>query len=309
VLSTTFFFTFLFLGQIVNTENHKNKEVRNENLEELKKLLLIGVGMIFLSYPTAIILSVYDISGRASRVHFVAAIGASLIIGCLWTLLLHVAQNKKSWKKNIIFLISLHLSLLALFCIQVQGFYKLSWDYQKSFWTDILSLAPDIENNTVILVDSPSLQGHGKQINPFDWSMPSVLSNIYKFPRDWQNHPRLYLLNSFDEASDFWSNIVIDDNRKFLLSGENGSLVYYYAWEAERIVEPRDVILIIEENSRLTRHETLDIKDISISLKARPESDDVLSPIPESILFKELISYPPQLLDKDSIPIYFQPQS
>jgi hypothetical protein len=144
VLSTTFFFTFLFLGQIVNTENHKNKEVRNENLEELKKLLLIGVGMIFLSYPTAIILSVYDISGRASRVHFVAAIGASLIIGCLWTLLLHVAQNKKSWKKNIIFLISLHLSLLALFCIQVQGFYKLSWDYQKSFWTDILSLAPDL---------------------------------------------------------------------------------------------------------------------------------------------------------------------
>jgi hypothetical protein len=167
---------------------------------------------------------------------------------------------------------------------------------QKSFWTDILNLAPDIENNTVILVDSPSLQRYGKQINPFVWSMPSVLSSIYKFPRDWQNHPRLYLLNSFDEASDFWSNIVIDDNRKFLLSGENGSLVYYYAWEAERIVEPRDVILIIEENSRLTRHETLDIKDISISLKARPESDDVLSPIPESILFKELISYPPQLL-------------
>jgi uncharacterized membrane protein YhaH (DUF805 family) len=305
-LSTTFFFSFLFLGQAVNPGHQKT---RYESLKESQKLLLIGIGMIFLSYPTAITLSVYDINGRASRVHFAAVIGASLIAGCLWTLLLHIAQNKKSWKKIIIFLISLHLSLLALFCIQVQGFYKLSWDYQKSFWTDILNLAPDIENNTVILVDSPSLQRYGKQINPFDWSMPSVLSSIYKFPRDWQNHPRLYLLNSFDEASDFWSNIIIDNNRKFLLSGKNSSLVYYYSWEAERIVEPRDVILISEENNRLVRPEILEVKDSPIQLKSKPTPNESISQIPKSILFKELISYPPQALDKDSTPIYFKPQS
>jgi hypothetical protein len=307
-LSTTFFFTFLFLGQIANTENHKNKEVRNESLEELKKLLLIGVGMIFLSYPTAIILSVYDISGRASRVHFVAAIGASLIIGCLWILLLHIVPNKKAWKKVIILLISLHLALLALFCIQVQNYYGLSWNYQKAFWSDVLSLAPDIEDNTVFLVNAPSLQMSGKQIKPFEWSMSSVLSSIFKFPRDWQNYPRLYILNSFENSIISWSDII-DKNQNFLLPERNNSLAYHYPWKPERIVESRDVIVITEENNRLIRPEILEIKGLSISLKSKPKPNDNLPQIPKSILFNALISHPPKILDKDSLPIYFQPQS
>jgi hypothetical protein len=307
VFSTAFFFTFLFLHPSKLEDEYAYQKPRNESRKDLRQLLLIGTGMIFMAYPTAITLSVYEVNGRASRVHFAASIGAALITGCLWILFLHVVPNQKIWKNIVIFFLSLHLSLLALFCIQVQSFYKLSWDYQKAFWTDVLSLAPDIENNTVILVDAPSLQRYGKQINPFDWSLPSVLSSIYKFPRAWQNYPRLYLLNSFDEGFDFWPDLI-DENGKFLLSGKTNSLIYYYAWEAERIVEPHDVILISEENNRLIRYKNLEIEDISISLKSKPKSDYALPQTPHSILFEELISDPPQLLEKDAIPIYFQPQ-
>jgi hypothetical protein len=280
-----------------------NKEV----LRKYRRFILIGYGMVVLAYPTVITLSIYETSGRASRVHFAAAFGASLVVGCLWIFFLKLSLSRRLWNKLILLLLSLHLVLLAAFCINVQYFYKISWDYQRAFWTDIYRLAPDIEDGTVILVNSPSLQRYGKEINPFDWSVPSVLGSIYKFPSDWKKHPRLYLMNSYENDVNPWQEFIVEDSH-LLLSGKNNSLTYYYAWEPDRIVDSNDSILIEEEDNRLVRRDSIRLGNSLIEFKTQSKPDSHIADLTKSILFDELISYDGDTNNKLSLPIYFKPQ-
>jgi len=306
------FFAFAFFAIIsflIRVYREKNNWTHLKNYsDELRKFFVTGIAMIFLAYPTAITLSVSATDGRASRVHFAAVMGSSLIVSCFWVFLLKLASKSDLKTKVIVFLLSLHLSLLSVFCINVQSAYKLSWNYQQAFWSDILTLAPDLEDNTVILIDSPSLQLHGKQIDSFSWSMPSVLDSIYEFPKTWQNRPRLYLLESQSKNQNFnsWAGLL-NENEEFLLPGENDLLNFYYSWEPDRIIDPVNVILIQEENKNLVRKNKLKYDDFSIPLKGAPGVTDAPANIPKSPLFEGLVLYN-GLSKTNSVPIYFLPQ-
>ena len=276
-------------------------------LDKYKRFMLTGYGMVLLAYPLVITLSIHETSGRASRVHFAAAFGASLVVGCLWTVFLRLSLDNKFWNKLILFLLSFHIVSLAFFCINVQYFYKVSWDYQRAFWTDVLYLAPDIEDGTVILVNAPSLERYGKEINPFDWSMPSVLSSIYKFPTSWKNYPRLYLMNVYENNPNIWQKLI-SENSQLILSGQNKALTYYYAWEPDRVINSRDLILIEEINNHLVRRDSIKFGNTSVEFKPLEKVDNLLPDLPKSILFDELISYRYGLHDKSLVPIYFKPQ-
>jgi len=255
----------------------------------LKSLAVVALVMTLLAYPSALMLPVSLIDGRASRVHFSAVIGLSLFMACAWSFLLVRARGHSFLKKLTIFALSTQMSLLFIFCIDIQKAYRLSWRMQQEFWSDVVRLAPDIEENTVILVKAPSLVTAGKQINPFDWSVPSVLSSIYYFPKNWSHPPRLYILKP-DVLSPEDLSKMISNRNKFLVNNTIGTLRYYYEWGPEREVDPRDVILLIEEDKALVRRESLSIPGgNSLKLKNLKSINSSLASKP-SLLFSRLVS-------------------
>jgi hypothetical protein len=276
-------------------------------ITELIRLLKLGLVMIFLAYPSAILLDVNLIDGRYSRVHFSAVIGTSILMGSLWNLLFLITDSKTLLRATVKVLLSIYLALLLIFSINVQHFYVLSWQYQQNFWRDVLRLSPDLTNNTVILVQSPNLQW-GKQIHPFDWSVPSVLSSIYEFPKDWQFPPRAYILHSDPRNIEAWKG-MIQSNDKMLISNKNHGVRYHYDWEPERLIRPQDVILLVEENKQLIRQPKLTLSDGRTIFFKKNDSRFSFPPFPETSLFSRLIPSTTITNDQKNSPaIYLEPQ-
>jgi hypothetical protein len=306
LLFTLPIFYFIISSLTKHLLNTRGIEVKIKRLQEIKKLLLIGLAMIILAYPITVTLDVNFTDGRASRVHFAAVLGIALMIASLWSLILNQIPQKLIWKNIAVFLISLHISFLFVFCINVQHFYVLSWKYQQAFWSDVITLSPDLNQETVILVQAPNLQW-GKQINPFDWSVPSVLGSIYDFPKDWKYPPRLYILDSNTNNIEGWKS-MIDKNNEFLMSNKNGSLRYYYDWEPERKVDAKDIILLVEENNQLVRKSFLELSNGNlISLKQKNDKIP-LQKHKKSVLFNHLINDTIRKKSNNRTAIYFESQ-
>ena len=307
LLFTLPIFYFIISSLTKNLLNIRDIGVKIKRLQEIKKLLLISSAMIILAYPITITLDVNFTDGRASRVHFAAVLGIALMIASLWSLILNQIPQKLIWKNIAVFLISLHISSLFVFCINVQHFYVLSWKYQQAFWSNVITLSPDLEQETVILVQAPNLQW-GKQINPFDWSVPSVLDSIYDFPKHWKFSPRLYILDSNVNNIDGWKN-MIDKNNKFFMSNKNGSLRYYYEWEPERRVDPKDIILLVEENNQLVRKSFLKVSNGDLVSLKQNDNKVPLQKYKKSILFNRLISNTASKELNNRPAIYFESQN
>ena len=275
---------------VINYFINKEKAIARENSEKYLKLpdlLVLGTAMTILAYPSALTVSANIIDGRSSRVHFAAILGTTIVLSCLWNSLIIKNNSQKVFKKLTIFFLSLHLSFLFVFCINVQQFYALSWKYQQAFWRDVMTLSPDLDQETVILVQAPDL-AWGKQINPFDWSVPSVLGSIYNFPKDWKFPPRLYILDSNVNSIDGWKS-MIDKNDKFFMSNKNGSLRYYYEWEPERKVDSKNIILLVEENNQLVRKTVLKLSNSNLISLKRNDKKIPLQKYRKSVLFRDLI--------------------
>jgi hypothetical protein len=294
---------FIVIHYLVKNGYQKDNQ---KAYSEIFKFLVIGILMTVLAYPSEFLLSVDMVDGRASRVHFAAALGTTIIVGCLWSMFLVKTHHQKQWNRLIILLLSIHLSLLFTFALNIQSYYKLSWQYQQAFWSDVLKLAPDFEERTVILVQAPSLPW-GKQINPFDWSVPSVLESIYQFPKNWKFKPRLYVINPDLDNPNQWKSEMIK-NQQFFLSGNNRGLRYYYAWEPERIVKAQDVILLIEKNKKLVRKPEITLADGHSLLLKQDNQRNLAKTYPKSIIFDRLIPSSQPLETTSHTPIYFDPQ-
>jgi len=218
-----------------------------ENWPIIKQLSLLGISLLFLAYPLTFTVPATLISGRDSRVHAAAVVGASILGGILGYLIVYLANSYR--QKNLAaLLLATYFSLLIGFGIIVQQQNKLSWKYQQAFWADVIQLAPDLSDGQVILVDAPSLPW-GSQLYPFAWSMPSVVGQLYQFPWQWKNVPKLYKLNPD------WQQ-KIPANGEMALNNDNGLLSYYYTWESPRQVKTSEIILLQEKDGKLVRTTT-----------------------------------------------------
>ena len=218
-----------------------------ENWPIIKKLSLLGISLLFLAYPLTFTVPATLISGRDSRVHAAAVVGASILGGILGYLIVYLANSYR--QKNLAaLLLATYFSLLIGFGIIVQQQNKLSWKYQQAFWADVIQLAPDLNDGQVILVDAPSLPW-GSQLYPFAWSMPSVVGQLYQFPWQWKNVPKLYKLNPD------WQ-LKIAANGEIALNNDNGLLFFYYPWEPARQVKTSEIILLQEKDGKLVRTTT-----------------------------------------------------
>ncbi|WLT38652.1 hypothetical protein NON20_02205 [Synechocystis sp. B12] len=156
---------FIVLEYLFKKQFSQNNILADLNVfQEFWKLSGTGLLMTILAYPSALLLSVHDINGRASRVHFSAALGITLILACIWGIAFYITHLHKFWHTLLILLLSIHLSFLLTFSINVQQYYKMSWQYQQAFWHDVFTLVPDIKEGTIILVQAPGLAGVSKFI-------------------------------------------------------------------------------------------------------------------------------------------------
>lgn len=165
-----------------------------------------GAAMLVLAYPLTFTIRAYAITGRDTRVHLAAVIGAAILIGCLATALLRFSENVGRRRLASVVLAAF-FSLLLGFSFVVQKDYVTAWQYQREFWTEILPLIPDAGEATVVLVDPTGL-GDTRQIAANYWNMPRVLESIYRYPAAWELPPRVYRL-----APGWQAHILADDGR------------------------------------------------------------------------------------------------
>jgi len=214
-----------------------------EDIPTVGRLSIAGVVMLVLAYPLTFTVRAYAISGRDTRVHFAAVIGASILLTCIIWIALKVAQEYG--KRRIgTFAISGFLSILVGFGFIVQEDYVQSWKYQQEFWTQVVELCPDLEKDTVILVDPAGLR-YTRHIDANTWNLPRVLPQIYKFPSYWEwfEKPRVYRL------VEGWEDRIIQENLEFDLSGATTIAPPSYY----QTVEPSNVILLFSDDGVLSR--------------------------------------------------------
>jgi len=205
-------FMFIGLTAIIWLMSDKNLEKNDKNLinfwSDLTKLAIIGLIMLALSYSLTLTLPIQDYSfyGDESRIHISASIGVSILFGCLCSALWHIAKVYRQ-KRLVTVLIATFFSLLIGFNMIVQQNYVTLWQYQKAFWQDVLNLAPDMTEETLILVDGLDYFKRPEYVTQENWSGPFALHKIYQFPDQWEFPPSLHKL-----FSNWREQIVVNQN-------------------------------------------------------------------------------------------------
>ena len=240
------------------TNSVKSKAFRLRNsdfLKHLAKLAAIGLVMLVLAYPITFTTKPTAFYGHGGKAHSAAILGASILCACACSAILFIAN---AYRKRRLATLGLagFFALLVGVGLLVQQDYALAWQYQRSFWTDAIRLSPDLTDGTVILVDGELKRTKHWQILQGGAKKPSVvLRNIYRFPQEWKNPPRLYsLLPQWQDA------IVSDEN----LLDLNYSTVLTFSPDPLRPhpfgfeehfdkVESSNVIFLEANNGRLAR--------------------------------------------------------
>ncbi|MDB9450154.1 hypothetical protein [Dolichospermum circinale] len=264
-----FIFGFVLLLSNLKIEAEDNSDSDNNIpiLSPIKKLAFLGLALLVLSYPLFFTCAATEINGRNSRVHMTAALGASILIGLFCYLIINLCNNNNLAKNLANTTLAVFFSLLVGFGLIVQQENQKTWEYQRAFWTDIVHLSPDIEPDTIILVDSPHLNT-GKHLHSFiEWGVPMTLRQIYKFPKTWErldelpqteDKPRWYFWQKYTfypkvyRLSLNWQDTIVNQG-KFDFNPNSKAFEYFLQWELPRLIDSHNIILLQEKDGKLFR--------------------------------------------------------
>lgn len=242
----------------------------------LLRLAAGGVAMIALAYPLTFTVRAYAISGRDTRVHFAAVVGAAIVWAVGTDLLLGLAASP-SRRRMLNAGLAGYFTLMVGFGFVVQRSYVRAWELQQSFWTDVVRLCPDLDDGTVILVGPDGLEDP-RFIYANQWNLPRVLEQVFAFPLDWEIPPRVYRL-----AADWEASIVTQDGR-FLLDAS--TVVAPRA--TYETVDPAQVIVLRSAGGRLERAPGELIVQ-GTPYQTRPVPDAIPAAFPPGFLYQELV--------------------
>jgi hypothetical protein len=233
----------------------KNLSSLPDEIKNLSQMIAAGFVMLACAYPLTFTVRAYAISGRDTRVHAAAVVGAAIIVGCVIILLASIAYAYRL-QKILYLLTALLFALLAGYGVLIQRDYSKAWEYQRRFWTDLRALIPDVQDSTVILVD-PSVLPDSRQIGANTWNMPRILNQLFLFPSDWKNPPRVYRLTPD------WKEQILTEKGLFRLD----VLTTVAPPSLYGEFDPADIIFIENQDGQMGRRSSLDIQDQEISLK------------------------------------------
>ncbi|MFA9404810.1 MAG: hypothetical protein ACERKX_03245 [Anaerolineales bacterium] len=240
-------------------------------IADLFRLAFAGLLMLILAYPLTFTVRAFAITGRDTRVHAGGVIGAAVMIGALLLMLLWIAEiyRFKVWAA---LLIGVWIGSLAGFGIILQREYGVAWDNQQVFWSSMEAFIPDLEEDTIVLVDPAGLSDT-QHIDSNTWQLPAILEVVYKFPDTWAQFPRAHrLLEDWRERS-LWNSREIK--------------AIDFKWEY--VVSPwENVILLETEDGRVVnRVETITIDGVEYAIK--PFDGGFPVAYTEGFIYKDLI--------------------
>jgi hypothetical protein len=241
------------------------------HLRESARFIIVGVMMLILAYPLTFTIRAYAISGRDTRVHFGAILGASILWMGIWYGILFFSAAYR-WRRVPLLILAGMYALLLGFGITLQSDYQRSWKLQQKFWSSLVAYVPDLEDGTVILVDPAGLEDT-KYLDANTWNLPVILQHIYVFPEGWEDVPRAHrLLEDWRERS-LWNSREIK--------------AIDFKWEY--VVAPwGNVILLETEDGRVVnRVETITIDGVEYAIK--PFDVGLPADYTEGFIYKDLI--------------------
>lgn len=247
-----------------------------DELTVLIRLAGTGLLMLILAYPLTFTVRAYAIGGRDTRVHSAGVFGAAVLVGSILLIILWIAEAH-SRKRVVGFVIALWLGLMAGYGFVIQNDYRLAWEYQKSFWSDLVTLLPDAADGTVILIDPVGLNDP-VQIGANYWNLPRVLNSVYQFPVEWERPPMVYRL------SDNWLENIISRDEMLTLNG----VTTFAPAQTHGEFSPQSAILIRTAAGELERaSEPLRFGGITVRLKT--SLDEGEPPYAQGFLYGYLI--------------------
>ena len=193
-----------------------------QDVRMLVRLAATGLLMLVLAYPLTFTVRAYAISGRDTRVHSAGAFGASVLIGAMLLLVLWVAESYGR-RRLVSVVAAACFGLMVGYGFVIQRDYRRAWEYQRSFWSELVQLIPDVGEGTAIVVDPSGLQDT-RQIGANYWNLPRVLDQIYTFPADWEKPPRVYRLEDGWEGKLLLANgmLILDPETTFAPPSTHG---------------------------------------------------------------------------------------
>ena len=266
-----------------------------ESVNNFAKAATIGLSMLILAYPLTLSTVGFSISGRGTRNHFTAVFGASILCACACSFILNRFAHNPNKKRLVILGLAGFFALLVGFGLNVQQDYKLSWQFQRGFWTDIVRLCPDVTDGTVIFVEPSGLPDNRqllflrkelegvpdpKQIKFLSGS-DKILPKIYQFPDDWKIPSIVYRL-PID-----WQQQIVSEGNLLQVS----ETVAEKMRNSQRTVASSNAIFLETKNGELTRRnkpliigkQEFQLKQLSASgsptFKKRPLYDYLIIPI------------------------------
>lgn len=154
------------------------------------RLLIVGLISLILAYILTLTGSpdsIYQVNGRGSLVHVAAVFGAAILCGCACCAVQFAASHSR---RNAIATVGLALffTLLVATGFRVQQDFISIAQYQRTFWTDVSRLCPDMARRSIILIDFDQDPAGLAQVLSFNRQFPRLLGDIYKFPPKWINN-------------------------------------------------------------------------------------------------------------------------
>ncbi len=233
---------------ITNQDENPHREaasVHDESFSFTGKLILTSLVLIGLSYTIPLMqYPVTSTYGRMSAVHAASSFGGAIFFGAICSFAYYF------FKRNNLSLIAatgiaIYLSSLVCYNLLIQKDFSLSWNNQKTFWTDVKRLCPDITDSTLIFVsqDMGKKLPQTKYILTNSWTDPIVFRQIYQFPEYWKKPPRVFLLNEGWEKK-----IILKEN---MLEWR----VPQVTWDAhnEFIPDSNIIVLRLDSDNKLIR--------------------------------------------------------
>ena len=241
----------------------------------LSRIVLTGLVMTAAAYLLTFGLRSFAISGRATRVHFAAALGVSLVWAALSEAALHRPWRFRSVRIPVLLLAGL-AALLVGYGFIIQNDYADAWHNERDFWAQLTQEVADVGDGTVILVDPVGL-ADTKQIDSNTWNLPRILEQLFTFPASWGEAPRVYrLLPRWRERIATGSCTLRLDSRTVTAPPSDYGEV-----------SGRDVILLETDSGRLEWvAENLTLGDCDLEL--RPTAEPILG-LPTTLLHRLLI--------------------
>jgi hypothetical protein len=260
------------------------------------RIWVAGLLMLILAYALNFKDNPFVTEGRHSDVHVAAVVGASFLMACLCSLIFDL---KVFSQRRILASVlgGAYFTSLIAYGFVIQQDFVASAVYQRSFWTQIVRLCPDMTENSIILIEPDIFSASKKvsSIGPLNGGVfPVIPRYIYQFPDAWSPEgdfwdakrisvrsaePKVLILRNKWEKS-----TSVQDNNIYLTKKSVEHLQFADQW-----INGSDVILIGSENGQLFRRtEPLTLQKKQVILK-QDDSNLRLPPFDPGVLYPYLI--------------------